>query len=148
MKVLFLQDVPGTAKAGQIKDVKDGYARNYLMPNKLAVPATEAELKKRDELLKAEERKRQRAEEEARQLAEKLVATPLTIRAKVGTDDRLYGSITNGDIAEAIKAQYGQTIDRRKVELEEPIRQLGEFEVAIHLTKEVVPKVKVIVAAE
>ncbi len=148
MKVLFLQDVPGTAKAGTIKDVKDGYARNYLMPNKLAVPATESELNKRDQLLKSEARKRQRAEEEAQALADKLTAGTISIKTKVGANDRLYGSITNGDVAEAIAAQFGQTIDRRKVELEEPIRQLGEYEVSIHLTKDVVPKVKVAVVAE
>lgn len=148
MKVLFLRDVPGTAQAGQVKDVKDGYARNYLMPNKLAVPATEGELKKREQSVKAEERRRQQVEDEAKALADRLSATTVTIRAKVGTGDRLYGSVTNGDIAEAIKSQFGQAIDRRKVSLDEPIRQPGEFEVAIHLTKDVAPKVKVAVVAE
>ncbi len=148
MKVLFLQDVKDVAKAGDIKEVSDGYARNFLIPRKLAVVATPAELKKVDERHKADDRRHAREEADLRELAKKLGGQSVTIRARVGEQYRLFGSITAADVAEAISQQTRHEVDRRKVELEEPIRRMGTHEVTIRLSRTLAPKVKVVVEKE
>jgi large subunit ribosomal protein L9 len=143
MKVILSKDVPGTGQAGEVKDVADGYARNYLIPRKLAIPATGGALKN-VEARKASEQKKAAAEEAAaRALAERLTSAPVVLTAKVGDQGRLYGSITNSDIADQLSAHLGQPIDKRRIELNEPIRQLGTFEVTIRLHRAVSAAVKV-----
>jgi large subunit ribosomal protein L9 len=143
MKVILTKDVQGTGKAGEVKDVADGYARNFLLPRKLAIPATGSALRSVEQR-KASEAKRASTEEQAaRALAERLTAAPVVLTAKVGDQGRLYGSITSADIAEQLSAQLGQPIDRRKIELENPIRQLGTHEVTIRLHRAVSAVVKV-----
>jgi large subunit ribosomal protein L9 len=143
MKVILTKDVQGTGKAGEVKDVADGYARNFLLPRKLAIPATGSALRSVEQR-KASEAKRASTEEQAaRALAERLTAAPVVLTAKVGDQGRLYGSITSADIAEQLSAQLGQPIDRRKIELENPIRQLGSHEVTIRLHRAVSAVVKV-----
>jgi large subunit ribosomal protein L9 len=143
MKVILSKDVQGTGKAGEVKDVADGYARNYLIPRKLAIPATSGALQN-VEAKKASEQKKAAAEEAAaRALAERLTSAPVVLTAKVGDQGRLYGSITSGDIAEQLTAYLGQPIDKRRIELDEPIRQLGTFEVTIRLHRAVSAAVKV-----
>lgn len=143
MKVILSKDVQGTGKAGEVKDVADGYARNYLIPRKLAIPATGGALKN-VEAKKASEQKKAAAEEaSARALADRLTSAPVVLTAKVGDQGRLYGSITSGDIADQLSAQLRQPIDKRKIELDEPIRQLGTFEVTIRLHRAVTAAVKV-----
>ena len=143
MKVILSKDVQGTGKAGEVKDVADGYARNYLIPRKLAIPASGGALKN-VEAKKASEQKKAAAEEAtARALADRLTRAPVVLTAKVGDQGRLYGSITSGDIAEQLSAQLGQPIDKRKIELDEPIRQLGTFEITIRLHRAVSAAVKV-----
>ena len=143
MKVILSKDVQGTGKAGEVKDVADGYARNYLIPRKLAIPATGGALKN-VEAKKASEQKKAAAEEaSARALADRLTSAPVVLTAKVGDQGRLYGSITSGDIADHLSAQLHQQIDKRKIELDEPIRQLGTFEVTIRLHRAVTAAVKV-----
>ena len=137
MKVILSKDVQGTGKAGEVKDVADGYARNYLIPRKLAIPATGGALKNVEQKKAAEEKKAATEEAAARALADRLTSAPVVLTAKVGDQGRLYGSITNGDIADQLSAQLGQPIDRRKIELDEPIRQLGTFEVTIRLHRAV-----------
>lgn len=143
MKVILSKDVPGTGKAGEVKDVADGYARNYLIPRKLAIAAT-ANALQTVEAKKASEQKKAAAEEAAaRALAERLTSAPVVLTAKVGDQGRLYGSITSADIAEQLSAYLKQPIDKRKIELDEPIRQLGQFDVTIRLHRAVSASVKV-----
>lgn len=143
MKVILNKDVQGTGKAGEVKDVADGYARNFLIPRKLAVPASEGALKT-VEAKKASAQKKAAAEEAAaRELGAQLMASPVVLTAKVGDQGRLYGSITSADIADQLSAHIGQPIDKRKIELPDPIRQLGTHEVTIRLHRAVTATVKV-----
>lgn len=145
MKVIFTEDVPNVARAGEVKEVADGYGRNFLLPRGLATLATPAGLKKVESLRQAEARRQAQSDEEARAIAEILADFSLTLKARAGAKGRLHGSITSADIAQEIETQTGCQVNKRKIELEEPIHQLGEYEVAIKLTKELVPKLKVIV---
>jgi large subunit ribosomal protein L9 len=143
MKVILSKDVQGTGKAGEVKDVADGYARNYLIPRKLAIPASGGALKNVEQKRAAEEKKAATEESAARALAERLTSAPVVLTAKVGDQGRLYGSITSADIADQLSAHLGQPIDKRKIELDEPIRQLGTFDVTIRLHRAVNAAVKV-----
>lgn len=148
MKALLLQDVKGVGHAGDVKDVAEGYYRNYLAPQKLAAPATEATMKRVAQQREAQARRQARVSAENRSLAERIDQTQLTFRVKVGEQHRLYGSITAADIAEELQKQLGHPIDKRHVELEEPIRHLGTYKVTIHLAHGVEPKVTVVVERE
>ncbi len=145
MKVYFLQDVPGVARAGEIKDVAEGYARNYLIPRRLAVVATEAVIEQVKARQAAEARRAAREAEELRELAARLEGLSVTVQARAGKEGRLYGSVTAADIAEAISAQVGRPIDRRRVELAEPIRKTGEYQVVVRLGRDLAPRVNVVV---
>jgi large subunit ribosomal protein L9 len=147
MKVILNKDVPGTGKAGEVKDVADGYARNYLLPRKLAVPASAGALKGVEQRKAAESQKAAKEEAAAQALAERLTAAPVVVTAKVGDQGRLYGSITSADIAEQLSKLIGQPFDRRMIQLDEPIRQLGSFEVPVRLHRAVSTKLKVDVQA-
>ena len=142
MKVIFVQDVPKVAKAGEIKEVADGYGRNFLIPKKLALLAkpgvTVVELERQKKVMA-------QAQVEANQLASELEGKEVTLKARVGAEERLYGSVTSGDIADELQKSFGVTVDKRKIELEEPIRQLGNYEVTIRLAQDAMPKIKVIV---
>ena len=142
MKVIFVQDVPKVAKAGEIKEVADGYGRNFLIPKKLALLAkpgvTVVELEHQKKVTA-------QAQAEASQLASQIEGKAVTLKVRVGAEERLYGSVTSGDIADELQKSFGVTVDKRKIELEEPIRQLGSYEVAIRLAQDTMPKIKVIV---
>lgn len=142
MKVIFLQDVPQVAEAGEVKEVADGYGRNFLIPQKLAVMATPSTLNTLEAQLKKEARSQAQTEEELTGLAHQLDGKEITVKAKVGAKEHLYGSITSADISAALQNE-GLVVDKRKIEIAEPIRQLGGHEVAIRLTKEMIPKIKV-----
>jgi len=143
MKVIFLEDVPKVARAGEIKEVADGYGRNFLIPKGLAVLASSPAANT------VEIQRRIRAKEEATLAAEvlglanQLEGKEVVLKAKVGAKDRLYGSVTSADIASELEKATGLVVDKRKIELAEPIRQLGSCEVTIRLAKDVVPKIKV-----
>ncbi|NLE20750.1 MAG: 50S ribosomal protein L9 [Clostridiales bacterium] len=133
MKVILLQDVPGSGKKNQIISVSDGYARNFLFPKKLAMEATPAavrEVERRNEQERAKELARR---QEAEALAAKLKGKVIRLQAKCGEKGRLYGSITGQEIADALNAQHGVQMDKRKIELAEPIRSVGETEVTVSL---------------
>ncbi|MCL5256545.1 MAG: 50S ribosomal protein L9, partial [Chloroflexi bacterium] len=132
MKVILTATVEGIGGPGTIKDVADGYARNFLLPRGLATPATKEAVKRVQEQQAAEARKLAKAEEENKSLAERLSGLTLTFHAKVGEKGRLYGSITSADISEAIKAEMGEDIDKRKVELPEPIHHMGTYSVPVN----------------
>jgi large subunit ribosomal protein L9 len=148
MKVLLTETVDNLGSAGEIKKVADGYARNFLIPKGLAVLATEGALKQAELRRQAETRRQKREEVKAESLAGILSQVTLTFQAKAGEKDKLYGSITNADIAEALEREIGQAIDKRKVELEEPIRELGSHHVPIKLLPDLAPRITVIVERE
>ena len=148
MKVVFLEDVPNVAKAGDIKEVADGYSRNYLIPRKLAVPASSSELKKGEVLRAAGARREAKTEKEAEAVANVLQDTTVVIRMRAGTKDKLYGSVTSADIAREIKKLTKQDVDKRKIEMGEPIRELGIYKVSVKLSKDVTATVNVVVEQE
>lgn len=148
MEVILLQDVDTLGGKGSLVNVARGYARNYLIPRKLAEIATPGkivEFNRREDERKAREA---RLAAQAVEYTEILNKTVLSLQAKVGEGDRLFGSITAADIADAIKAARGFTIDRRKVRLEEPIKEAGTFMVEVEVGEGFVANVKVIVAGE
>ena len=148
MKVVFLQDVTNVANAEEVKEVANGYAKNYLFPKKLAVPATTAELQKVKARLQADTRREVRSEQEAETLAQELADITVAIKVRTGAKDRLYGSITNADIAKEIKRLSGHEIDKRHIALEGPVRELGSYQVPIKLTKNVTATVSVLIEQE
>ncbi len=145
MQVLLLKNVPGIGSAGQVKKVADGYARNYLLPNHLAVPATDGAVKQADTIKEASARREAKTLGEAQELAKILAQTTLTFRAKAGQGDHLFGSITSGDIADKLVADKNIHIDKRKIDLSNPIKELGERKVAIKIHSDVVAHVNVVV---
>jgi large subunit ribosomal protein L9 len=143
MKVILLQDVEGLGKAGDLKDVANGYARNYLLPRRLAAGATPELLANHQQRIAAEQRKREKQQESNQQQAERLGQVSLTFKARVGRQGRLYGSITSQDIAAGLRESEGITIDRRVIELSEPIRTLGTFKVPVKLAQKLEPEITV-----
>src|SRR5699024_6148040 len=148
MKVIFLKDVKGKGKKGEVKEVSTGYANNYLLKNNLAEEATPGNMKK----LKAKKEKAAEvaAEEkqEAEALKEKLASITVQVNAKAGEAGRLFGSITSKQIAEVLKKEYKLDVDRRKIELKDPIRTLGHTKVPVKLHHEVTGTITVQVTAE
>ena len=143
MKVILLQDVKGTGKKQEIVNVSDGYARNFLFPRKLAVDATPGaakELEKKQAAERARETERRLAAEKK---AASLRGKVINMVAKCGAQGRLYGSVTGAEIAEALNAQHGVDVDKRKIDLSEPIRTVGETEVIVKLYPEISAKMTV-----
>jgi large subunit ribosomal protein L9 len=148
MKVIFLEDVQNVAKAGEVKNVADGFSSNYLIPKKLAVLATKAELKKWEAQQEANSRREARIEQEAESVAKALNDTTVVLKARAGEQDRIYGSITNADVAEALEKATGHAIDKRKIELDEPIRVVGSRQVTVKLARNVTAEITVVVEKE
>lgn len=145
MKVILLEDVAGTGKSGDIVKVSDGFARNMLFPKKLAAEATNKNIKNL-EMQKAKMAKEQAENlDQAKAQAELLNSLSITIQSKAGDGGKLFGSITTKDIADAVKEQHGISIDKRKVQLDSPIKNAGETVVEVKLFPEVVASIKVIV---
>ena len=147
MQIVLRKDVENLGEAGTVQTVSGGYARNYLIPKGLGVPATPGELKVLAENQRVKDRKIARQEQELQSLADRLNGQRLTFEARSGDQGRLYGSITAGDIAEKLTAAVGQEIDRRKVVLDEAIRTVGEHSVSVHLVGKLRPQVTVVVSA-
>ena len=138
MKVVFLQEVEGTARAGDIKSVADGFARNYLLPRKLAAPATDHYISIAQAKAGKEARRQERLDDDARtHLLSKVDGTSLTIEVRVGEQGKLFGSVTARDIAEALQEATKIELEHRQVDLREPIRELGAHEVTVKLTRNV-----------
>jgi len=148
MKVILTQNIKGVGHTDDIVNVSDGYARNYLFPRKLALPANEVNLKQIEKRKQVEEDRGEKAVEESKDLAEQINEAQITVKGRVGTGTKLYGSITHADIADALEQQTGIKIDKRKIEMEEPIKSLGSYEVPIRLHKEAVAHLKVEVIGE
>lgn len=143
MKVILLKDIKGTGKKGDVKEVSDGYARNFLFPKKLAVQAGNTELKELKEKQTSQQIKEQKEYEAAVELGKKMEEMNITMYSKAGDGGRLFGSITSKDIAAQIKKKHGIDVDKRKVILDEPIRVLGSRFVEIKIHQKVVTKMRV-----
>ena len=148
MKVVFLEEVEGSGHTGEVRNVANGYARNYLLPRKLAVPATDHNIRIAQARAETEAKHQVKLDADAEVLAEKVAGLTITIEVKVGEQGRLYGSVTNRDISEALEKPLGLLLEHRQVELEEPIRQVGMFEVPLRLSRNVRPSVQVAVLGE
>jgi len=148
MKVIFLKSVPNVAKAGEAKDVNDGYARNYLIPQKLAVPAQSGIQQRFEDQKRAKARQQAVQEAELLELANRIEGMTIEISSKVGAKGQLYGSITSADVADVLANVVGTEIDKRKVEILDAIRHVGVFEARLRLTGKLVPKFKVQITAE
>jgi large subunit ribosomal protein L9 len=148
MKVILIEDMPKLGEVGDVCEVADGYARNYLIPQGLAIVATEGALKQVENLKRQEARRRERIRGDAVAFKEQLDSLTLVFQAKVGETGRLYGSITNSDIAERIEELTGREVDRRKVVLDNPLKELGTFQVPIRLLPDVTAEVTVVVEGE
>ncbi|MBN1189708.1 MAG: 50S ribosomal protein L9 [Dehalococcoidales bacterium] len=140
MKVIFLENVPNVARAGETREVADGYGRNYLLPKKLALvskPGAAASVKA---LIAAKEET-----DKMKKLAAEIEGKQITLKVKMGAKERMHGSITTANIATELQNVIGQVIDKRKIELDEPIKQLGDYEISIKLAKGIEPKFKLVI---
>ncbi len=144
-EAILLHDVDGVGAKGTVVDVSKGYLRNFLIPRKLAAPATKSLLTQAQSRSDSEDRTRREAFQRAGAFAEQLNKTVLTLSEKAGEDGRLFGSITNQDIADAIKQARGIEVDKRKVHLEEPIKNVGTYTVVVELSGGVTATVKTMV---
>ncbi len=147
MKVILIEDTPNLGRQGDTVEVRDGYARNFLFPKKLAMPATKESLSFIEELKRKKTMKLEKERKEAEALGERLSYISCTIPVKAGADDRLYGSVTSEIIARAFELE-GINIDKERIVLEEPIKALGVYQVTIKLHHEVEARVKVWVVRE
>jgi large subunit ribosomal protein L9 len=147
MKIILQKPVDKLGLPGDVVEVADGYARNYLMPRGLAVKATRGGVKHVDSLKRAHTVRVNAAKAEAEQVAQRLIASPVTVPAHAGEEGKLFGSVTPTDVAAAIESQTGIRVDRHDVHMDEPIRSVGVHEVRVHLFAEVDPIISVEVVA-
>jgi large subunit ribosomal protein L9 len=147
MKVILRQDYEALGHIGDVVEVKDGYARNYLLPRNIAYQATEGSLRALEEEKRQYDRRQEKEKKSASTLGEMLSSASVTLKMKVGEEDKLFGSVTSQMIAEQLEAQ-GITLDKRSIELDEPIKALGMYEVPVKLHPKVTSTLKVWVVAE
>lgn len=147
MKVVLIQDVKGTGKAGETKDVADGYARHFLIPRKLAQPASRGAEAQVERQKSTAVQREQRELAEARDLAGKLEAAQVVLKLRSGKDGKLFGSLTNADVASALKQQHGITLDRRKIEFDEPVKAMGPATAHVKLHHQVTARIPLMVTS-
>ena len=145
MKIVLLKDVKGKGRTGEILNVNEGYARNFLIPNGLAAFATADQINAQTIKQSADAHKKQLEKEEHRELAERINELSVTIDAKAGEGGRLFGAITNKEISAALKKEHGIDIDKKRIVVKEPIKSQGEYSVAVKVYAEISAKLKVIV---
>ena len=148
MKVLLVQDVDKLGSAGEVKEVSGGFGRNYLLPKGFAVLASRGQVKQAEDRLTAQRKRTDAARKDAEALAARISGQTLRFTARVGELDRLYGSITNADIAEKIQSQLGIEVDRRKIDLNESIKRIGIYPIKIRLMAGLEPLVNVVVEGQ
>jgi large subunit ribosomal protein L9 len=148
MKVILLKDVPGQGKRGDTVNVAEGYARNYLFPRGLATEASAGKMKEMADRRQAQALKEQKIEQEARELAARLDRVTVVIKTKTGEGGRLFGSVNNKDVADALAAQHKITLDKKKLVVKEPIKQLGVYSATARLHPSVHAEIKVEVVGE
>lgn len=148
MRVMLIKDVENVGQAGDVKEVADGYGRNFLIPRRLAIVAgkgAEAEARRlREAVVKREAKDR----DEAQELAELIDNKTVVVRLKVGAEDKVFGAITNDDIATALRLQHQVEVDRRKIDLKDPLKQLGEHQVPLRLHREVTAHINLIITQD
>lgn len=147
MEIILQEDVEKLGTRGQVVTVKEGYARNYLLPQKLAIPANASNMKRLEKMRAAFAKKEATELESAQQQAALLASVTLKLSRKAGENDQLFGSVTTGDIAEALKAQ-GYEIDKRKIQLNDPIKLVGEYPITLKLYRDVTATVTLAVDRE
>ncbi len=147
MKIILLEDVPTLGRRGEVRDVADGYARNYLLPHKLALNATTANLKNIEGIKARQESQAAKSVAQSQAQAQVIAGLHLAVSRQASDEDRLFGSVGRNDIA-AFLTQHGVEVERRRIELDEPIKTLGEFSVPIRLHPEVTAQLKVTVTRE
>lgn len=147
MEIILQEDVEKLGTRGQVVKVKEGYARNYLLPQKLAIAASPANMKRLEKMRAAFAKKEATEREGAQQQAAQLASVTLRLSRKAGENDQLFGSVTAGDIADALKTQ-GYEIDRRKIQLDEAIKLVGEYPVMLKLYRDVTATVQLVVSRE
>lgn len=143
MQVILLEDVKALGKKGTVVKVTDGYARNFLFPKKLAMEATDGNQRALQHESKVQKDKHAREVDNARKTAEHLKATPIRVPAKTGDQGKLYGAVTSADIYETLKKVTDWPIDKRKIELKEPIKKIGTYTVRVRLHPEVAPDIQI-----
>ena len=148
MKVVLLKDLPGEGQAGQIKDVSRGYARNFLLPRGLALLATPTLIKQAESRLQRERLDESTDREQLVELAQQIEGREIRIRARSGGGERLFGSITAADIADELSRSIGAVIDKRKIDMDKPLRQTGSHEIAVNLAGDLKPQITVVIEEE
>lgn len=148
MKVILTQDVKKLGQEGDIVEVANGYGRNYLIPRGMAEEATKEKIKEVKEKNVSQEKKKEREKSEAEELKARIDGKSVTIKAKAGSSDKLFGAVTSKEISDILQEELGVSIDKKKIDVPEPIKSLGEHQVRIKLFPEVQAEVKVIVASE
>jgi len=145
MKVIFIRDITGKGRKGEIREVAEGYARNFLLPRGLALLATPAVIKQAETLIRKESQRQDVEQSELQKLAQEIEGREVHFQARIGAGGRLFGSITAADIARELSQAIGSPVDKRKVEIDKALRQEGSYEVTIRLGKGLVPKIKVVI---
>ena len=148
MKIVFLKDVSAKDKKGDIREVADGYARNFLLPKGLALPATPAAIKAAETQTEQRAQRQAREQEELNELARRLEGRELRFKARAGAKGRLHGAVTSADIAAELSRHMDYNVDKKRVELDEPLHHLGSYEVAISLSKGSEAKITVVIEEE
>ncbi len=147
MRVVLRDDVDNLGHKGDLVDVADGYARNYLVPRGLAIQATRGVQKQADAMRRNRQAREDRTRDEAREVAGRLTGRTVEIKARAGEGGKLFGSVTSSDVADAVLAQTGVEIDRRKIALDEPLKELGEVELDVRLHADVVATLQISVVS-
>jgi large subunit ribosomal protein L9 len=148
MKVVLLEDVPGKGKAGEIKEVSKGYAKNFLLPRSLALVATPTVIKQVESRLEREKFEESIDRDKLVELAGQIEGKEIRLKARIGAGERLFGSITAADVAEELSRATGSVIDKKKIDIEKPFRQTGSYEVAVKLASDIKPKITVVIEEE
>jgi len=148
MKVVLLEDMPGKGKAGEIKEVSKGYAKNFLLPRGLALIATPTVMKQVESKLEKEKLEESMDREKLVELAQQIEGREIRLKARMGGGERLFGSITAADVAEELSRAIGSVIDKKKIAIEKPFRQTGSYEVVVKLASDIKPKITVVIEEE
>lgn len=148
MKVILLEDIKGVGKKDEIINASDGYARNYLFPKKLAIEASQDNLNKLKAKNESKQKKKQEEFEEAKKVAEKIKAITLVIKAKAGENGKIFGGITSKEIAESLKTEYKIDVDKKKINIKEPMKVLGNYMVEVRLYEKIAENLAVSVVSE
>jgi large subunit ribosomal protein L9 len=148
MKVVLLEDVPGKGKAGEIKEVNKGYARNFLLPRGLALVATPTVIKQVESRLEREKLEGSIDRDKLVELAQQIEGKEIRLKARMGAGERLFGSITAADVAEELSRAIGSVIDKKKIDMEKPFHQTGSYKVAVKLASDIKPQITVVIEEE